>query len=221
MRAPPSGRTSFQGPNLFTFVRHALVAASILFLVGCVTVAPHTVSLDTIHNLKIVDVEITGGEAIRSWPEGEKAYAQSPGADPAIIQGLQTKAISLFPPVRDFAAAQLRTMLRAEFDAKLGPALNGPRAVRAVVHLKKFDIPSGGRLILTGSEPASFDADVTLVDARTGAPVVSYPGKTALYYNSGGIGGALLSAIADDPAIQLVQKYTGYYRDWLLGTAQS
>jgi hypothetical protein len=205
---------------VFAFVRYMLVVAPAVLLTACATVAPHTVSQDTIHNLRIVDVEVTGAEAIRSWPEAEKAYAQSPGADAASVQGVQTRAVSLFPPIRDFAAAQLRTMLRAEFDAKLGPVLKGPRAARAVVHLKKLDIPSGGRLLL-GNEPGSLDAEVTLVDARTAAPIVSYPGKTALYYNSGGIGGALLSAIADDPAITLVGKYTGYYRDWLLSTAQS
>jgi hypothetical protein len=56
--------------------------APALLLAACVSVAPHTISMDSIRDLKLVDVEITCAEVIRSWPNLETAYARSPNAIP-------------------------------------------------------------------------------------------------------------------------------------------
>jgi hypothetical protein len=68
-----------------------MAVGPVLLLAACMTVAPHTVSQENIRNLKLVDVEISGAEVIRSWPAGEEAYARSPDADPNLVQRLPTR----------------------------------------------------------------------------------------------------------------------------------
>lgn len=66
---------------MITIFRSLIAFAPALLLAACVSVAPHTISMDSIRDLKLVDVEITGAEVIRSWPDLE-TYARSPNAIP-------------------------------------------------------------------------------------------------------------------------------------------
>jgi hypothetical protein len=205
---------------LFAFVRHAFVAASALLLAGCVTVAPHTVSQDTIHDLKIVDVEISGVEVIRSWPAGEEAYARSPGADPAIVPRLQTSLVSDFPPVQAFIAGELKGIFKSEFDSQFAGIFSGRRPVRALVHIKQFDVPSVARRIFLGG-PAMFNAEIDLRDARTGASVLYYSGDYSSKLLLGGVSAPIAAAVAGDQGRPVIQDYLAQYRNWLLRGAQS
>ena len=194
----------------------ALVAlAPALLMTACMTVAPHTLSMDSIRGLKLVDVEIGGAEVIRSWPELEAAYAKSPNADPEIVQRLQLSAVGALPPARDFAAAELRAMIKSEFDTQFANVFVGSRPARAVVRLKTVDIPSSGRLLI-GGQTAIIDAEVTLVDARTGAPIISYPGNPATRHIPGGVIGPLARVALGDEGRRLLQRYMQQYHDWLL-----
>jgi hypothetical protein len=89
---------------MIRFFRALAALAPGLLLAACMTVAPHTLTQDHVRNLKLVDVEISGTEVIRSWPAGEEAYARSPDADPSLVQRLPTSLVSDFPPVQVFIA---------------------------------------------------------------------------------------------------------------------
>ena len=200
---------------------HALaVLAPALLLAACVTVAPHTISMESIRGLKLVDVEITGAEVIRSWPELETAYARSPNADSEIVQRLQLSSVGALPPARDFIAAELRAMVKSEFNTQFADVFVGSRPARAVVHLKTVDIPSSGRLLI-GGQTAIIDAEITLVDARSGASIIFYPGNSATRYLPGGVIAPIARAAIGDEGRRLLQRYTQQYRDWLLTGAQS
>jgi len=60
-------------------------------------------------------------------------------------------------------------------------------------------------------------ADVTLVDAKTGAVVVAYSGQRAAAMAGQGIGGALVeSVVASNPVDRVVDNYASQYAYWLL-----
>lgn len=76
---------------MITIFRLLIAFAPALLLAACVSVAPHTISMDSIRDLKLVDVEITCAEVIRSWPNLETAYA------PEIVQRLQLNSVGALP----------------------------------------------------------------------------------------------------------------------------
>jgi hypothetical protein len=205
---------------MITFFRRVLAFAPALVVAACVTVAPHTLSQANIHDLRIVDVEISGVEVIRSWPAGEEAYARSPGADPAVVPRLQTSLVSDFPPVQAFIAGELKGIFKSEFDSQFRAIFAGQKPVRAFVHLKKFDVPSVARRIFLGG-PAVFDADIDLRDARTGASVLFYSGDSSSKLLLGGMSAPIAAAIAGDQGRPVIQDYLTQYRNWLLRGAQS
>ena len=205
---------------MITFFARVLAFAPALVVAACVTVAPHTLSQDNIHDLRIVDVEISGVEVIRSWPAGEEAYARSPGADPAIVSRLQTSLVSDFPPVQAFIAGELKGIFKSEFDSQFRAIFAGQRPVRAFVHVKKFDVPSVARRIFLGG-PAVFDADIDLRDVRTGASVLFYSGDSSSKLLLGGMSAPIAAAIAGDQGRPVIQDYLQQYRGWLLRGAQS
>ena len=60
-------------------------------------------------------------------------------------------------------------------------------------------------------------ADVTLVDARTGEVLSSYPSQTATALAGQGIAGSILdAAVMSDPIDRVVERYAAQYGDWLL-----
>jgi hypothetical protein len=205
---------------VIAFLQRIIAVAPSLVVAACVTVAPHTVSQDNIRNLKLVDVEISGTEVIRSWPAGEEAYARSPDADPNLVQRLPTSLVSDFPPVQAFIAGELRTIFKSEFDAEFRPVFVGQRPVKAFVHLKKFDVPSVARRMFLGGG-AIIEAEVDLRDAKTGASVLYYSGDWSTKLLLGGLGAPVAAAMAGDQGRPLVHDFLLQYRDWLLRGAQS
>lgn len=123
-------------------------------------------------------------------------------------------------PARDFIAAELRTMVKSEFNSQFADVFVGSRPARAVVHLKTVDIPSSGRLLI-GGQTAIIDAEITLVDARSGAPIVSYPGNSATRYIPGGVIARIARVAIGDEGRRLLERYMQQYREWLLRSAQS
>ena len=200
--------------------RSLVALAPALFVAACVTVAPHTLSQDNIHNLKLVDVEISGTEVIRSWPEGEEHYARSPGADPAIVSRLQTSSISDFPPVQAFIAGELKTIFKTEFDSQFSSIFVGRRPVRAFVRIKTFHVPSVAQRVFINNT-AVMDAEIDLRDAKTGTSVLFYSGAYSSKRLLGGLSAPVAAAIAGDQGRPMIQDYLTQYRDWLLRGAQS
>ena len=64
-------------------------------------------------------------------------------------------------------------------------------------------------------------ADANLVDARTGALIISHPDLQALLYAGQGIAGTVVQAAIDSAATksvaqQVADQYGKNYRDWLI-----
>ena len=125
---------------MITIFRSLIAFAPALLLAACVSVAPHTISMDSIRDLKLVDVEITCAEVIRSWPISRpltldlRMQSRNRAATPV-------KFRRRVAPARDFIAAELRTMVKSEFNSQFADVFVGSRPARAVVHLKTVDIP--------------------------------------------------------------------------------
>jgi hypothetical protein len=205
---------------VITFLQRVVAFAPALLVAACVTVAPHTASIDNIRNFKLVDVEISGVEVIRSWPAGEEAYARSPDADPNLVQRLPTSLVSDFPLVQAFIAGELKNIFKSEFDTEFRSVFVGQRPVKAFVHLKKFDVPSVARRVFLGGG-AIIEAEVDLRDAKTGTSVLYYSGDWSTKMLLGGLSAPVAAAIAGDQGRPLVHDFLLQYRDWLLRAAQS
>ena len=59
-------------------------------------------------------------------------------------------------------------------------------------------------------------ADVTLVDAKTGAVVVPYAAQSRLTYGGQGLYAVLDAAVMPDPLDRVVNNYAEQYGNWLL-----
>ena len=197
----------------------------LLPLAACVTVPPPSVSVDEIASSELVGSEVEGEQVIASWPDQEQAYLASGKADPDVVKRLPTEAASNFPVLQ----AQFRAALQPRFQAALAqtvaPAMQGAHPVRAVMKLQRFDVPGGARRVLVNGN-VTMRAVIDLVDAKSGAVLVSYPGP--LFVRD--IGGALLGGVIhgvvtaavvgaidkDEPGTMMINAYVTDYRKWLL-----
>jgi hypothetical protein len=99
-------------------------------------------------------------------------------------------------------------------------ALIGRRAVRLDVTVRRFEIAGAMMSILIGGG-RGMTADATLVDARTGAVIISSPKESiALPAGSGLLGTAVQAAIdsSSDQSVtdKVIATFGHDYRRWLL-----
>jgi hypothetical protein len=192
-----------------------LVIAS-LVLAGCATVPPHSMDLSEFQKFKITKVVVEGAKVVRSWPSQEEDYLKTHAVDPSVARRLQSEPSWNFPEVQE----QFQTALDRQFGAELGsqivPLFTGSRPLKAVVKLKIFDVPSVARRVFVESG-AKIKAEIDLVDAKTGAPVLIYDGAYRFREIGGGIATGLAMAInSSDPGYVLISDYVREYRNWLL-----
>jgi hypothetical protein len=204
----------------------AVLGGAALLLAACVTAPPPSLSLDEIRSMKLVGVELQNPGVVHSWPAGEEAYVASGKADPDIVKRLPNESAQNFPQLQAVFQPMLQQRFAAELDGTVAPVLQGARPVKAVVHLKEFDVPSGARrAIIDGS--AKLQADVDLVDAKTGAVLLSYRGPMkavntgptvalALIGGLGAIAAADAKAPSGEPGSALVAAYAADYLTWLV-----
>ena len=177
-------------------------------MAACATVKSHNFGSQNVRGLGLAEVQVEFAPKLRlSWPAEEKAAKQAAGGD-APKEAIQAR-------VTETIKDRVKTALMTE----AGRDLAGPRKIRAVVTVKSFHIPGMATRILISSA-ASFDAEITLVDMNTNAPIITYPGKIAAVGLSGGLVAPLEAALGDqtDPGWMLIYDYTSNYRKWLLQT---
>lgn len=201
----------------------------LLSLGACVTVPPPTVSPAEIAGYKLAGVEVQGTQAVQAWPAAQEAYLASGKADPDVAKRLPDEGIQAFPLVQSFVTTTLQQRFVQEFGTQVSPLLRGSRAVRIVVTLRTFDIPTGARKALVDSQ-AKLAATLDIVDAKSGDVLVSYPGPmkvitlgpTLLLGVVGGVGAIAGSAIRagidgnGEPGSMLIAGYVADYRKWLV-----
>jgi hypothetical protein len=182
-----------------------------LSLAGCVT-ASNTLAPDQIAGMRLQTVSVTFQPNARIWwGDGERAFAASKRLS-ALVAEEAAKTEEGQAYLRNAVAAKL---VQA-FEAQLRGELGGTRRVRVEIAVKSLDIASAAQRILIGGHHR-LTADVTLVDARSGAVVLAFSEQNAIAQAGQGIGGVLLdNAFLGEPIDRVIQNYATQYRNWLL-----
>ena len=193
-----------------------LVVGVALLLGGCLTVPPHSMSVSDFQKYRIADVRVEGVEVIRSWPGEEEIYVKTNPVDEAMLTRINTEPAYNFPFLRSHFERALAGRFKLEFESQVSPLFNGTRPVRAVVKLKTFDVPSAGRRIFVDTD-AKMKAEIHLVDAGNGAPVLVYDGPYRTRRLVGGLAtGIALALDRSDTGYSMITDYITAYRNWLL-----
>jgi hypothetical protein len=193
------------------FSRIAFMAGLFATLAGCVT-ASNTLSLDEVANLRLAAVSVRfAPEATIWWGDGERAYAASKG-QPAT----ESDALAKTAEGQAYLHSTIAGKVKAAMERKLTGTLVGARPVRAEVTVKGLQIASAIQRIVIGGHH-SMVADVTLVEARTGAVVLPYAAQSSMAMAGQGLAGALVdAAVMAEPLDRVVNNYADQYGDWLL-----
>jgi hypothetical protein len=184
-------------------------------LAACVTASPHGRDAASMRQLGLADVAVEIPPTARlSWPEEEQAARRAHLAGPNAAQTMADDG------VRAHVSRALGNHIRTALMGEIGRELNGPRKVRAVVTVKYFSIPSVAERVFINNT-AAFDAEIRLVDARTNAEIVTYPGSQVSAMMVGGLMAPVAEATqigGSDRSRQLVFEYADKFRKWLLNT---
>jgi hypothetical protein len=196
-----------------------LAALGVLFaLAGCVT-AENSLSQNDIASMKLTGVTV-GFEpnADVSWEEGIRAYAIA-----KTIPDHEIASATNTPEAKAYIQNLLQPKIKAGVEQAMVGQLNGPRPVRLDVVVKRFAIASAVQRILIGGNHVMV-ATATLVDARTGAAIITYSDLVAQVVVGQGIVGTAVQAAIDSAMPQttterLIAEYGRSYRTWLVRPA--
>ena len=186
-----------------------------LVLAGCVT-AENSLSQNDIAEMKLTGVTVSfAPDAFIQYEDGIRAYAISKA-----IPDDQIATATNTPEGKAYVNNMLGPQIKAEIEKVMAGQLVGSRPVRLEVVVKNFALPSAVQRILIGGH-RGMTADANLVDARTGAVILSNRDLTTTTYTGQGIVGAAIQAGVDSASDQsvvekLVSGYGESYRDWLL-----
>ena len=205
------------GANLGNMMKRVQLCAValLLTLAGCVTVE-NSLSQNDVADMKLtgVAVNIEPGAMI-IWEDGLRAYAAAKGVPDDQIMG-----IARTPEAKAYVQNALAVRVKAGVERAMAGTLVGRRPVRLDVTVRNFEIAGPLMSILIGGG-RGMTADTTLVDARTGAVIISSPKESvALPAGSGLLGTAVQAAIdsSSDQSVadKIIATFGQDYRRWLL-----
>ena len=132
----------------------------------------------------------------------------------------QIMGIARTPEAKSYVQNALAARVKAGVERVMAGALIGRRPVRLDVTVRRFEIAGPLMSILIGGGRGMV-ADTTLVDARTGAVIISSPKEpVALPAGSGLLGTAVQAAIdsSSDQSVtdKIIATFGQDYRRWLL-----
>ena len=189
-----------------------LAALGAGLLAACAAVAPNTLSPQEVAGLKLTAVAVTfKPDAQIQWDDGLRLYAESKG-----LNYLQLPA-GVTPEEQVFMRDALTRKLKEAMTKDLGATLHGSRPVRLDVSVIRFDITSPLQRVVVGGG-YSMNADVNIVDARTGAVLLPYPNVNTVLIAGGGVAGAAVQAIIDSnqpAADRVIDSFANQYAKWL------
>jgi hypothetical protein len=182
-----------------------------LALAGCAS-AVNSLSVDDVATFKLAAVKVTiAPDASIQWEDGVRAYAKAKALPD---EGLALAAST--PEAKAFILAALADKLKGTLERHLGGEFRGHRPVRLEVIVRNFVIANAVQKIIVGGGN-SMKADATLVDAHTGAVLISHPDLVGFSLAGNGVVGTLVeAAIADNPSDRVMRSFAERYSDWLL-----
>ena len=194
-----------------------LAALALAFaLSGCVTTAENWLSANDVASMKLTGVNVSFvPDAGVQWEDGIRAYATAKAiTDDQIATATNT------PEGKAYVRTMLAGVIKTGVTKSLAGQLNGSRPVRLDVVVKSFELSSAVQRVLVGGGRGMV-ADANLVDARTGAVIITHPQLLAASYAGQGIVGAAVQAAIDNASEQsvaekLAYRYGEIYRGWLL-----
>jgi hypothetical protein len=187
-----------------------VIGAIAAALAGCVPT--HTlISVDQLATYRLSGINVTFAPDVNiMWGDGERAYAASKG-QPATESDVLAKT----PEGQAYLRNTIATKLKGAMERNLAGGLIGARPVRLEVTVKSVTVASVVQRVIVGGHHG-MTADITLVDAKTGAVVVPYEGQSQLTYGGQGLGAVLDAAVMPDPLDRVVNNYAEHYGNWLL-----
>jgi hypothetical protein len=215
------------------------IVASGLLLVGlaaCVTTPAHNMSADAVRALNVQRVDVALDPAARiNWPSLEYELAHGRSANAAVAMpdpaGSGNPA-DIPPPKVEVDPAQMKAQAlsrltekgRALLQPSLKSKLAGSRPVVARMTVHSVNLPSLGRILVTdaiigaGASSSMMEVSVDFLDARTGAPVLSYP-KTLLSTQGGyKLNMGTTGIFSHDPVERMLAGFDDQLSSWLLKT---
>lgn len=198
------------------FRRVMSVLALALLIGGCVTTAQHTLPPTEVKSFNLTDVKVSIAPQASIVGYGIQEYAAA-----RRIPNYELNAATETEEAKAWIRDHLSARVKAAMQNGLSGSLSGQRPVRAEVVVRTFFLSSAVQRIIVGGDYRII-ADVTLVDAKSGVPIVSYPEMIYIMPALNGWGGAIIQAAYDasnPPEERLVNGFVEKYRDWLLKTS--
>ena len=192
----------------------ALLASA---LGGCM-LPTNTLSKADIATFKLADIRVSVAPSAKVvWFEALQTYAATKKIpDEQYTDWIKTD------DAKSHLNGLIASKVKAAMEKEMGGALNGARPVRLEVVVTQFLVPTGAQRLLVGGVYA-INADVNLVDAKSGAVLSAHPNLGHSLHSEGGVVGVVAQAIADlvkPKAEVMIDQYGMIYRIWLINNAQ-
>jgi hypothetical protein len=180
------------------------------------SVAPHNLSDQDLHQYKVVETIVQGVEGIRSWPKEEDQFLKSNAVDAETANRMRSEPASEFPQLRAHFQQVLTARFKNELSYLTRPIFSGSRPAQLVVRLRVFDVPSATRRVFVDSS-AKIQADIDLVDKASGRLILRYNGRLETKKLIGGLATGIAVAFEQsDVGQSMIVDYLSAYRNWLL-----
>jgi hypothetical protein len=185
---------------------------------GCVTTPKNTLRPEEVASFKIAEIRVQSKPGMFvNWDEGYRAYATAKK-----VPDHELAAASSSEEAKAFVGALVAARVKDGMERKMAGALNGSRPVRVEVTVTGMEISSAVQRVIVGGTNM-ISADITLVDAKTGAVLATRPSLFAAAPVGHGVLGATIQAAydaANGPVIDRLSNDLGEkYRDWLIKEA--
>ncbi len=189
-------------------------------LSGCFKPGPNPLSSSTIATFGLSDVSVDfAPNASINYTQAEHDLARTHNVLPSDNTG--TKRLIKTPQGMAFIKAQATTKLRAAFERATRPVLRGSRPAQIHITITSIDIPGIARSFLTGGT-SHLKAQIVLIDANTGNPIVSLPEQAEfIFLRGGGLYGTALQEVLEatgkvrPPFDRLAEKLAQDFAKWL------
>jgi hypothetical protein len=124
----------------------------------------------------------------------------------AVVDGAQVP-----PDLR----AVIAPKVKAAMERQLSPRLKGSTPVRVEVNVRTVRIASEAETVIVGGTHG-MTADVTLVDPRTKAVLLTYDAQSNRVSGGAGVGGLILDrAVLPHPVDRVTESFAFQYGEWL------
>jgi len=197
-------------------------ALLVLTAAGCVTTPGHDLSVESVRALRVERVTVTVDPAARiTWPtlaqeliDTRKARTGSDAMESNAALGEMKAAV----------LSRLNDKARAVLEPPLRSTLSGAKPVTARVIVHRLFIPNTTGVLVSGlllgptapGAQSEMGVSVDFVDARTQAPVLSYPRTEVMTQGGYKLDMGTSGIFSHDPLERMFADLDGRLKSWLL-----